>query len=372
MYAAKHHPEAIPVLVAKGADVSTKDDSGWTPLMYAAECNPEAIPTLVAEGADVNERDEKGLTLLHRTVERGIRGEDVTGTIIALVEAGADTNILFDRKTLFECAFEIDFPGKRGYLTPKLFSTISDIDENDLKCVRNFVEEKTNSRHKQIFLNIFDYAKDSGNIDYNLPLFVKSLFEKDGFNGINAVDIVSKFAGDADVRATAVEMYCMAMDFKKNLEEALEKASFKYSPADESRAFLKESYEKVLEQKERRREGLDECGFRDILKVREIAVENTIPDVWKRVFEAELDAAKFSVDSIDFVKEAAGKLLEKCLGDVTANGAFPVTPETIRCALERAEEMVKEMLADAAKTLGNTPDTPANIVLDDDYEPPPL
>lgn len=51
--------EVINFLLSLGADVNTKDEDGWTPLLQAALKNDElAVRTLLASGADVNARCE--------------------------------------------------------------------------------------------------------------------------------------------------------------------------------------------------------------------------------------------------------------------------------------------------------------------------
>ena len=74
----------------KGVDVDEGDDSwpGMTPLHYAAdEGHTEVVELLIANGADVNAKDDSGWTPLHRAVSK------VHNKIAKLlIEEGADVN----------------------------------------------------------------------------------------------------------------------------------------------------------------------------------------------------------------------------------------------------------------------------------------
>jgi hypothetical protein len=59
------HKEVAALLIAKGADVNAKDDTGMTPLNYAAiGGHTEVTELLIAKGADVNAKAADGVTPL--------------------------------------------------------------------------------------------------------------------------------------------------------------------------------------------------------------------------------------------------------------------------------------------------------------------
>jgi len=66
--------QAIKDYIANGADLNSKDESGWTPLHWAtskvhnkaaSQGNIQAIKDYIANGADLNSKDESGWTPLH-------------------------------------------------------------------------------------------------------------------------------------------------------------------------------------------------------------------------------------------------------------------------------------------------------------------
>jgi hypothetical protein len=84
-------PEEISTAIKETvADVSWKDEEGWTVLMYAAYSNPnpEVVMTLIRNGADVNEKDGKGDTALILAASQNPNPE----VIMALIRNGADVN----------------------------------------------------------------------------------------------------------------------------------------------------------------------------------------------------------------------------------------------------------------------------------------
>ena len=74
--------------IAKGADVNSQDDDGWTPLMAAAgyNANPAVIELLLKAGADVNAWDSMSMTALSWAAMRSSNPQ----VIKVLLEAGAD------------------------------------------------------------------------------------------------------------------------------------------------------------------------------------------------------------------------------------------------------------------------------------------
>src|SRR5262245_28033511 len=57
----------IALLLQAGADVDTRSESGWTPLMRACDTGAlEAAQLLLDAGADVNARNDEGYTALGR------------------------------------------------------------------------------------------------------------------------------------------------------------------------------------------------------------------------------------------------------------------------------------------------------------------
>jgi len=57
--------------------------------MAAVNSNPEAVDILLSRGAYLNAADQNGITALHAAAAMG-----KTGTVRRLVEAGADTQLL--------------------------------------------------------------------------------------------------------------------------------------------------------------------------------------------------------------------------------------------------------------------------------------
>jgi uncharacterized protein len=85
-----------------GADVNSKNNDGYTPLMIACSQIPadnEIVQLLIANGADVNSQTSYGLTALKiaahrkRGIELGRYGVKDTITEKLLLDNGADPNI---------------------------------------------------------------------------------------------------------------------------------------------------------------------------------------------------------------------------------------------------------------------------------------
>ena len=77
-------PEVFRLLLAKGADIESKDQWGDTPLMRAVGGNPEVVKMLLEKGADVNVRNLEGETPLMQAYQEE--------NIIALLNKRADIN----------------------------------------------------------------------------------------------------------------------------------------------------------------------------------------------------------------------------------------------------------------------------------------
>jgi len=63
--------DIVVLLIAKGANVNTKDNWDWTPLHSAVYGHKDIVELLIAKGADVNARDAEGRTPLSYAKEEG-------------------------------------------------------------------------------------------------------------------------------------------------------------------------------------------------------------------------------------------------------------------------------------------------------------
>lgn len=86
----EHHFELAEFLIAKGANVMARNDSGVTPLHLAAY--PEMVDILVKHGADLEAREDGGGTPLHLASEN----PDAMAVMRRLLELGADPNATDD------------------------------------------------------------------------------------------------------------------------------------------------------------------------------------------------------------------------------------------------------------------------------------
>ena len=84
--AANDRPEAVRLLLERGADPMLPDSTGNTPLRYSAEgLSPESARLLIEAGVDLEARNEEGTTPLGWAVFKG--ADDV---VTVLLDAGAD------------------------------------------------------------------------------------------------------------------------------------------------------------------------------------------------------------------------------------------------------------------------------------------
>ena len=84
------NPEIVSVLIAEGARIDDRSNSGDTALMQAvgyARSAPEVVSLLIEAGADVNARNNRGSTALD--IAMSIRNRDNSEKIELLRAAGA-------------------------------------------------------------------------------------------------------------------------------------------------------------------------------------------------------------------------------------------------------------------------------------------
>jgi hypothetical protein len=80
--------EIIKLLVDNGADVSAKDDQGWSPLIYiSGNNNVEQLEYLFSKGADINSKTSNGYNLLYFAI---------IGGRLEMIEFLINKNISFD------------------------------------------------------------------------------------------------------------------------------------------------------------------------------------------------------------------------------------------------------------------------------------
>ena len=82
----EHYFEMAEYLIARGANVMSKNDSGVTPLHLAAY--PEMVRILVKHGAELEAREDGGGTPLHLASEN----QDALEVMRELLSLGADVN----------------------------------------------------------------------------------------------------------------------------------------------------------------------------------------------------------------------------------------------------------------------------------------
>ena len=83
------HTGTVEILLRNGADVSAKDNKGWTALMAAASNgHSDALQALIQGGADVNAINLAGVTALMLAA-----GNNQSGAVQTLLANGADPNI---------------------------------------------------------------------------------------------------------------------------------------------------------------------------------------------------------------------------------------------------------------------------------------
>jgi ankyrin repeat protein len=85
---AKTRTETVKILLHYGADLSRRDEKGWTLLHYAIrESNTDIVELFLRKGMDINAKDKYGYTPLHWAVTNNDKK-----MVEALVSRGADVN----------------------------------------------------------------------------------------------------------------------------------------------------------------------------------------------------------------------------------------------------------------------------------------
>ena len=91
-------------LLYAGADVSARNESGFTALMQAGAGSPENVKVLLDAGAEISARAEQGMTALMVAATHGS-----PETVAALLDAGADGSLGDeDGHTAFDYAKKIN------------------------------------------------------------------------------------------------------------------------------------------------------------------------------------------------------------------------------------------------------------------------
>ena len=99
------HVDVVKVLIEKGADVDAKDNDGKTALHWAAlRGNVEVARVLIEKGADVGAKNEDGKTALHYAAQEGH-----VEIVKVLIEKGADVDAKSkSNETVVEIAIRCD------------------------------------------------------------------------------------------------------------------------------------------------------------------------------------------------------------------------------------------------------------------------
>lgn len=91
--------EKVKSLIAAGYDVDipNPEEFGWTPLIYAVTSdNPNVVAAILAGGADVNARDDSGQTALFSAIFQSEERPAKIEMLHMLIEAGADIDARSD------------------------------------------------------------------------------------------------------------------------------------------------------------------------------------------------------------------------------------------------------------------------------------
>jgi ankyrin repeat protein len=152
-------------LVDANADLTARDEQGFTPLMTAVRMNNvDAAKVLLAVGVSPNETRPDGVSALMLASAHGSVG---VGLVSALVAAGADVNYISNGQTIVEMAESSDIKallmeagGKRWYeLMAEKYKFVRAVVHKDLKLVDKLIID-ADDEEKEVALMIAVQANE--------------------------------------------------------------------------------------------------------------------------------------------------------------------------------------------------------------------